>query len=56
MANQAQSNIVGVLLSLGGFALYSTHDVIVKLLGRRRTNCVEWALYRQERVESGAVA
>ena len=33
MANQTQSNIAGVLLSLSGFALYSTHDVIVKLLG-----------------------
>jgi len=33
MANQTQSNITGVLLSLAGFALYSTHDVIVKLLG-----------------------
>ena len=33
MANQTQSNITGVLLSLGGFALYSTHDVVVKLLG-----------------------
>ena len=33
MAHQTQSNITGVLLSLAGFALYSTHDVIVKLLG-----------------------
>jgi len=33
MARQAQSNIAGVMLSLAGFALYSTHDVIVKLLG-----------------------
>ena len=33
MANNTQSNLAGLLLSLLGFALYSTHDVIVKLLG-----------------------
>ena len=33
MPPQKQSNITGVLLSLAGFALYSTHDVLVKFLG-----------------------
>ena len=33
MVNDAQSNISGLSLSLMGFALYSIHDVIVKLLG-----------------------
>ena len=33
MVNNAQSNITGLSLSLMGFALYSIHDVIVKLLG-----------------------
>lgn len=35
MASQTQSNIIGVLLTLGGFALYWTHDVVVKLLADR---------------------
>ena len=33
MPRQKNSNITGVLLSLTGFALYSSHDVIVKFLG-----------------------
>ena len=33
MSRQKSSNIAGVLLSLTGFALYSSHDVIVKFLG-----------------------
>ena len=33
MSRQKSSNITGVLLSLTGFALYSSHDVIVKFLG-----------------------
>jgi drug/metabolite transporter (DMT)-like permease len=37
MAQVKQSNITGVLLSLTGFAFYSTHDVIVKFLGNYYT-------------------
>ena len=33
MVKKSPSHVTGLLLSLMGFALYSTHDVIVKLLG-----------------------
>ena len=33
MVRQKNANIRGVLLSLTGFALYSSHNVIVKFLG-----------------------